>query len=317
MGEVLLAHDTLLHRQVALKLLRTDGGQDSAMRRTAVLKEARRASQVNDRRIAAIYDVLELGDELLIVMEYVEGESLRARLRAPLPLETFWDLSRQCVEALAAAHEHGVIHRDIKPENLMLTRGNEIKMLDFGIAGRATRIGDAPLEGATTATTELHRGPAGTPLYMAPEAHYGGRIDERTDLFSLGAVFYEMLTAQHPFAADSYEHVLERIMNTTPKPASEWNPAVTPELAGVVERMLARDPAQRFASCRRYPTRSRRPRATAGERMTQAATMRCARGPPSRRSSSGAHDRVARARGRAAACARVAASSRRRACQRR
>jgi serine/threonine-protein kinase len=89
-----------------------------------VLKEARRASQVNDRRIAAIHDVLELGDELLIVMEYVDGENLRQRLTQPMPLDEFWGLSRQCVEALGAAHTHGVIHRDIKPENLMLTRGN-------------------------------------------------------------------------------------------------------------------------------------------------------------------------------------------------
>ena len=193
--------------------------------------------------------MLELGDELLIVMEYVDGESLRQRLRAPMPLATFWDFSSQCLEALGAAHTHGIIHRDIKPENLMVTRGNEIKILDFGIAWRTPRGDGTSPEGATTATTELHRGPAGTPLYMAPEAHYGGRIDERTDVFSLGAVFYEMLTARHPFAGDTYEHVLHRIMNTTPKPASELNPAVTPELAGVVARMLERDPAQRYASC--------------------------------------------------------------------
>jgi serine/threonine-protein kinase len=249
MGEVLLAHDTLLHRQVALKHLRTDDGLDSGTRRTAVIKEARRASQVNDRRIASIHDVLELGDELLIVMEYVDGQSLRERLSEPVPIETFWDLSRQCVEALGAAHDHGVIHRDIKPENLMLTRGNEIKILDFGLAWRSSSAGDTPLDGATTASTEIHRGPAGTPRYMAPEAHYGGHIDERTDLFSLGAVFYEMLTGKHPFAGGAYQTVLDRIMNTTPTPASELNPAVTPELARVVERMLARDPAQRFASC--------------------------------------------------------------------
>jgi len=249
MGEVLLAHDTLLHRRVALKHLRTDDGLDSDSRRTAVIKEARRASQVNDRRIAAIHDVLELDDELLIVMEYVDGQSLRERLREPVPIETFWDLSRQCVEALGAAHDHGVIHRDIKPENLMLTRGNEIKILDFGLAWRSATASDKPIEGATTASTEFHRGPAGTPLYMAPEAHYGGHIDERTDLFSLGAVFYEMLTGKQPFAGGGYQQVLDRIMNITPTPASELNPAVTPELARVVERMLARDPAQRFASC--------------------------------------------------------------------
>jgi serine/threonine-protein kinase len=249
MGEVLLAEDTLLHRRVALKRVRADGGRDEAGHRAAVLKEARRASQVNDRRIAAIHDVLDLGDEVLIVMEYVDGETLRARLRSSMPIEEFWDLSHQCLEALGAAHAHGVIHRDIKPENLMVTRTHEIKILDFGIAWRTPQEGAQASETAVTETTELHRGPAGTPLYMAPEAHYAGRIDERTDIFSLGAVFFEMLTARHPFAADTPEQVVDRIMNAVPRPASELNPAVTPELAAVIERMLARDPAKRFDSC--------------------------------------------------------------------
>jgi eukaryotic-like serine/threonine-protein kinase len=248
MGEVLLAHDTLLHRKVALKHLRADGAQ-GADRRTAMLKEARRASQVGDRRIAAIHDVLDLGDDVLLVMEYVEGSTLREHLKQPFPLERFWELSSECLEALACAHAHGVIHRDIKPENLMLTSEGEVKILDFGLALRSERHDLPVVSEGPTASVQAHHFPAGTPLYMAPEAHYGGHIDERTDLFSLGAVFYEMLTARHPFAGAAYESVIDAIMNRVPPPVTRWNPAVPDQLSSVVARMLERDPGKRFASC--------------------------------------------------------------------
>ncbi len=257
MGEVLLAHDTLLHRRVALKRLRPDGAQGHegspealTLRRAAILKEARRASRVSNRHIAAIHDVVELGDDVLIVMEFVDGSTLRERLSAPLTLELFWDLSRQCVDALGAAHAKGVIHRDIKPENLMITPELELKILDFGIARRSDGLSGDAAPDSTTTSIERNPGVAGTPAYMAPEAHYGGHIDERTDIFSLGAVFYEMLTARHPFAGDSGAPTLDRIMNNAPVPVNEWNTEVPAALSSVVAKMLARDPAQRYASCR-------------------------------------------------------------------
>jgi eukaryotic-like serine/threonine-protein kinase len=249
MGEVLLAHDALLNRRVALKRLRPSGDED-ASRRSAILKEARRASQVADRRIAAIYDVLEVDADVLIVMEYVEGQTLRTRIESPLPLTEFWNLATQCVEAVGAAHARGIIHRDIKPENLMVTVEGQIKILDFGIARRPDAPEGEAIGPATTMTAE-GRGLviAGTPQYMAPEAHYGGRIDARTDIFSLGTVFYELLTAQHPFAAPTYQAVLERVMTHDPLPVGDVNAAVGSALSGVISRMMAKDPAHRHASC--------------------------------------------------------------------
>ena len=248
MGEILLAHDTLLNRRVALKRLRSDGAQGGP-RRNAILKEARRASQITDRRIASIYDVLDLSDDVLIVMEYVDGITLRQRMAQPISIEAFRDLSVQCVEAVAVAHAHGLIHRDIKPENLMITRDGQIKILDFGIAKRAeTSEGKAPA--ISTTSTDLNaRAIAGTPQYMAPEAHYGGKIDERTDIFALGAVFYELLTTRHPFAGTDYDAVIDQIMNTTPPPVVGLNPAAGAALSDVVTKMLAKDPAARYATC--------------------------------------------------------------------
>ena len=205
---------------------------------------------MSNRHIAAIHDVVEFGGDVLIVMEFVEGSTLRKRLSEPLPLELFWDLSRQCVDALGAAHAQGVIHRDIKPENLMLTRELEIKILDFGLARRSDGLSGDAAPDSTTTTIERHPGVAGTPAYMAPEAHYGGHIDERTDIFSLGAVFYEMLTARHPFAGGPGAFMLDRIMNSAPVPVNEVNVEVPAALSSVVTKMLARDPAQRYASCR-------------------------------------------------------------------
>ncbi|HKQ56867.1 MAG TPA: serine/threonine-protein kinase [Candidatus Eisenbacteria bacterium] len=248
MGEVLLARDTLLDRRVALKRLRPGG--EAGGRRSAMLKEARRASQVNDRRIAAIHDVLELDDDLLLVMEYVDGITLRARMKEPVPIAEFWRIAGESAGAVAAAHAHGVIHRDIKPENLMLTGNGQIKVLDFGIARRADAPAGGPTGDATTMTAEGRPAMiAGTPQYMAPEALYGGRIDARTDIFSLGTVFYELLAGENPFAARSFDAVLERVMTLVPPSPRERNPEVSEALAGVIARMMAKDPAQRIPSC--------------------------------------------------------------------
>ena len=251
MGEVLLAHDTLLHRHVALKRLRS-GDEADDRPRSAILKEARRASQVSAPGIAAIYDVLEEQNDVLIVMEYVEGETLRSRTTTPVSVSEFRDIAAQSLAAVGAAHARGIIHRDLKPDNLMRTPEGRIKVLDFGIARRPDSPEGTDPSTSTTSTTltaEAEGVIAGTPQYMAPEAYYAGRIDQRTDLFSLGTVFYELLTADNPFRAPTFHDVRERVMTHVPRPASELNSEVTQALAAVMSRMMAKDPAQRQESC--------------------------------------------------------------------
>jgi len=250
MGEVLLAHDTLLHRHVALKRLRSGDDADDRPRST-ILKEARRASQVSNPGIAAIYDVLEEQNDVLIVMEYVEGETLRSRTTTPVSVSEFRDIAAQSLAAVGAAHARGIVHRDLKPDNLMRTPEGRIKILDFGIARRPDAPdGTAPSASTITTLTAEEVGViAGTPQYMAPEAYYGGRIDPRTDLFALGTVFYELLTADNPFRAPTFHGVRERVMTHVPRPASELNAEVTPALSAVLARMMAKEPAQRQASC--------------------------------------------------------------------
>jgi len=242
MGEVLLAWDEKLNRHVALKR-EIQHGVDGTSRRRAILKEARRASGITDRRVAAIYDVVEDGSEVVLVMEYVDGVTLRERLATPIPIEEFWSIATQCVGGIAAAHERGLIHRDLKPENLMLTRSGELKILDFGIARRS----DASETSATSSEISSY-GIAGTPFYMAPEAHVGGPVDQRVDIFSLGVVFYEMLTGRRPFEGANYAVVANAILNSMPPPVSELNPEAGEELSQVVSGMLAKHPGDRVAS---------------------------------------------------------------------
>lgn len=243
MGEVLLARDTLLDRRVALKRL-LPGEGDPADARQAIIQEARQASRISNRHVAALHDVLDLGDQVLLVMEYVDGDTLRTRMSGPMALDAFWDLGPQCAEGVAAAHAHGVIHRDIKPENFMVTRNGEVKILDFGIARRSPAA-----EGFTSTSTEdAAPGFAGTLHYMAPEAHVGGTVDERSDIFALGVVFYEMLTGRRPFAGPTYGALVEQLFHSEPPAVHSLNPAAGPELSAIVARMLARSSEDRFAT---------------------------------------------------------------------
>ncbi len=243
MGEVYLADDTTLKRRVAVKRLSSRLREDPRYHRR-FLHEAERASALNSQHIAGIYDVLEQGGHLYLVMEYVEGANLRHRLQQSISLSEFLKIALQCAEALAAAHEKGIIHRDIKPENIMLTPAGGVKMLDFGLAKRLL-LSEETLE---TAHPESRGGGlAGTPGYMAPELVLEGEPDGRADIFSLGVVFHEMLYGRHPFLARKLVVMPGGIAHEVASPAHSGK-HVPPPLQALVQRMLAKDPADRCAS---------------------------------------------------------------------
>jgi tetratricopeptide (TPR) repeat protein/tRNA A-37 threonylcarbamoyl transferase component Bud32 len=242
MGEVYLAQDTKLKRQVALKRLAPSLRADALYRRR-FQEEAERASRFSDAHVAALYDVLEDNGEMFLVMEYIEGENLRQRLRRPLTLEQFFDIALQSAEALAAAHERGIVHCDIKPENIMLTSAGQVKILDFGVAKHLPRSDQS-------STVDRTGSVGGTPAYMSPEVLLEKIPDGRADVFSLGVVFYEALTGHHPFLASSFVATTDRIRGETPAPIRIFNSHVPDGLEALVSKAMAKEPGQRYASAR-------------------------------------------------------------------
>lgn len=244
MGEVYLAEDPVLKRAVALKRLAPFLGADPR-HFERLLREGERASALNHPHVAAVYDVVESGNELFLVMEYVHGTTLRDRLKQTLSVSEFLSIAVQCAEALDAAHARGILHGDLKPENIMLTASGDVKVLDFGVARRLPTFDSAAdtmsVQGLTTSVS-------GTPAYMAPEVLLGNEADGRADLFSLGAVFYEMLAGRHPFLAE--RGTLDRLLHADPEPLCQANPAVPAALEQIVVKMLAKKPEDRYASAR-------------------------------------------------------------------
>ena len=247
MGEVYRAVDSRLKRTVAIKRMSWRAGltgEDHAL----FLREGQRASALQHPNIASIYDVFEDNGEVLLVMEYVEGNTLRKAIGKPMPLEQFFDIAIQCANALAAAHEKGILHGDVKPENIMLGVGGQVKLLDFGVARRLPS--DQP--GDETVTTVWAPGHiSGTPSYMPPEVLKGAPPDGRADIFALGIVYYEMLAGRHPFQGNNVTvttaHILdEREAATLDRTALK----VASPVAAIVARTLYKDPAQRYLKAR-------------------------------------------------------------------
>lgn len=248
MGEVYRARDTRLAREVALKRL-SDPALGSDVARRRVLREARAAAALSHPNIATIFDVLDTPEGLIIVMEYVPGETLAARLRrGPLPVDEAMRVAGQIAEALSEAHEHGVIHRDLKPANIHLTPGGKAKILDFGIARSAPDPAN-PQPASDDVGTEAGQ-IIGTPGYMAPEQLAGGRGDQRTDIYGLGILLFEMLTGRRPFAqSDFLGNALAVFEGPVPR-VSDLAPHVPADISALVARAMARDPKDRFPTAR-------------------------------------------------------------------
>lgn len=242
MGEVYYAEDSKLHRPVALKRVARRLGYDPEATQR-ILREARRASALSSEHIASVHDVVEEQGEFFIVMEYVDGETLLQRLQRPMTLEQFLEIATQCAEALISAHEHGIIHCDIKPENIMLTPAGHVKILDFGVAKHLPRSDQS-------STLDLSSAVVGTPAYMAPEVLLEKVPDARTDIFSLGVVFYEMLTLRNPFSSNGFVATSERILHETPTAMRDLNPSVPEALQAIVMKAMEKAPAQRYADAR-------------------------------------------------------------------
>jgi serine/threonine protein kinase/tetratricopeptide (TPR) repeat protein len=241
MGEVYRAHDTKLKRIVALKRMSAPLRADLQYRER-FFKEAQRASQLSDNHIAAIYDVLEEGGEILLVMEFVEGETLRHRLLRPLSLEEFLHIAMQCVAALSAAHAHRIVHCDVKPENIMLTPAGQVKILDFGLAKHFPRPDET-----TVSFSEL-TSVGGTIGYTAPEVLCEQQVDERADIFSLGVVFYEMLAGVRPFVAETTFAIADKVLHGDPVPLRDLNSDIPLGLEHIITRMLTRSLRSRYSS---------------------------------------------------------------------
>ena len=249
MGEVYLAEDTRLGRQVALKFLAPSAQRDEESR-ARLVREARAASLLRSPNIAVTYDLVEHGDALFIAMEYVEGEVLAARIaRGPLPVKEAVDVAQQVADALDEAHAHSIVHRDIKSANLILSKRGLVKVLDFGLAKFEER--GAGRRGDVTAIRITSPGLVmGTIAYMAPEQLRGAEIDHRVDLFSLSVVLYEMVAGRLPFAGETMAEVSDRILHHEPDALARFNYATPPELEAIVRKGLEKDPRFRYQSSR-------------------------------------------------------------------
>jgi len=250
MGEVFKAEDTKLGRTVALKVLPTKANDDATAKRR-FLKEAQAASALNHPNIVTIHAIEEADSVDFIVMEFIEGQTLKQMIegQGALPLANLLDIGIQVAEALGAAHEIGLIHRDVKAANIVVTPRGRAKVLDFGLAKIVRTIADGVDAEAPTLMNLTGEGTVlGTAFYMSPEQTRGEALDARSDIFSLGSVLYEAATRSLPFNGPSILGVMHAIATTDPAPPSRVRPELPREFDLIVERALAKDKERRYAS---------------------------------------------------------------------
>jgi TolB-like protein/Flp pilus assembly protein TadD len=250
MGEVYRAKDTRLGREVAVKVLPDEVAKDAhALSRFE--HEAKAVAALSHPNILALYDVGESGGVHFAVTELLEGETLRSALaRGLLPRKRILDIATQVTDALAAAHEKGIVHRDVKPENVFLTKDGRAKLLDFGIARQRPPAASADTVTPTVTALSEPGVVVGTVAYMSPEQARGEAVDFRSDLFSLGSLLYEMFAGRRPFGGGSPTETLAAILRDEPEPLEKLAPAVPAPVRWIVERCLAKEPAGRYDSTR-------------------------------------------------------------------
>ncbi|HTO75614.1 MAG TPA: protein kinase [Thermoanaerobaculia bacterium] len=258
MGVVYEAEDTRLRRPVALKFLSSELAKDGPMLERFE-REARAASALNHPGICTVHAIEQHDGQSFIVMELVEGEPLSMRLAGyPMEIGQVLDLAIQMADALEAAHAKGIVHRDLKPMNMMVTSRGQVKILDFGLAkfegpgaaGAQTTSPTAPPRNDLTAAGTVF----GTVHYMSPEQARGLSTDARTDLFSLGAILYQMATGDRPFEGDTQAVVFDAILNRDPRPLSDANPAMPEALEPILEKALEKDRTLRYQTATELKT---------------------------------------------------------------
>jgi len=249
MGEVYKAHDQRLDRHVAIKFLSHRIAEDAASLERFT-QEARAASALNHPNICTVHDVGDHQGRPYLVMELLEGQSLKDRLASsPLAVQELASIARQVCAALQAAHDKGIVHRDVKPANIFITHGDQVKVLDFGLAKRGVEVTSlTPEARARDVTLSASGAIMGTLAYMSPEQAVGESVDARTDVFSLGVVLYETATRRRPFRGKTPAGILGSILTESPAKPSSVNAEVPAKLDRVILKALEKDPANRYQS---------------------------------------------------------------------